>query len=315
MDTSKALAWAQAWLLENGYTETLPRELVRERPWSQVTRFHTDHGSLYLKQVAPAFGDEAKLLVMLNRLGYTPITRTLANDDALICFLMTDSGTPLRNALKQNYRVDIFAGLMPQYAELQQDATYYVNEMLKLGLPDWRLARWPELYADLIAKVTTHGLPADTIAALQNLSPRVAEICQQIAAYNLPETLDHGDFQDNNVLIKVNKLVINDWSDAAITHPFFSLATWLDSAQRHHNIGPRDPRHAAMRDSYLNAWTEHGDLEKLQAAFALVRQLGPLHFCISFLRVADCPGHDDYPHFNDYLLQGLNAFIAGQNSQ
>ncbi len=76
--------------------------------------------------------------------------------------------------------------------------------------------------------------------------------------YNIPETIEHGDFHDNNMLVAGdNKLIINDWGDKVITHPFFSIASFLDSAFRNHKINSTSHTVRSLLDSYLNHWVEY----------------------------------------------------------
>ena len=57
-----------------------------------------------------------------------------------------------------------------------------------------------------------------------------------LQCYNIPQTLDHGDFHLLNVLQKGYKFTIIDFGDSAITHPFFSIIFFLDILETKLNL-------------------------------------------------------------------------------
>ena len=88
--------------------------------------------------------------------------------------------------------------------------------------------------------------------------------------YDIVETIEHGDFHDNNCLIDAqDALVFNDWGDAVITHPFFSLISFLKSAERHHNISVNTALYQDLRDTYLTTWQDFEPESRLLEAFEL----------------------------------------------
>ncbi len=66
---------------------------------------------------------------------------------------------------------------------------------------------------------------------MQELAPRFAQICDELAAFGIPETLNHGDFHDGNVLVKNGRITLFDWGDGCVAHPFVSLRTFFVSIE------------------------------------------------------------------------------------
>ena len=56
-------------------------------------------------------------------------------------------------------------------------------------------------------------------------APRLLDACDRLAALGPGPTVMHGDFHPWNVLRADERIVVIDWSDAAMGHPFTELAT------------------------------------------------------------------------------------------
>ncbi|MCX7123713.1 MAG: aminoglycoside phosphotransferase family protein [Gammaproteobacteria bacterium] len=301
--------WAQAYFARQ--SELLQGfEEVRIMPWSQVYRITiSKHKVIYLKHMSPPFAIEARLLQYWARQQNNQVPKILAANADLNCFLMEDSGECLRPLLKENYRMEWVCKALQSYAKLQQHEVQNLNKLLALGVPDWRLAKLPGLYAELIGRTAflkAEGLSDQEIQSLHDLKPKVAEMCQRLSAFPVPETLEHGDFQDNNILLQGDRLIVNDWGDAVISHPFFSLVSFLDSARRNHGILEGSAEvHSKLRDTYLDAWLEYASKDKIMECFELAQHLGAIKFAISFYRVALCPGMENLAQYQGTIAAAL----------
>ncbi len=102
----------------------------------------------------------------------------------------------------------------------------------------------------------------------------VRELCDEVAAYGITETLQHDDLHDAQVFVRDGRLLLMDWGDACISHPFFSLSvtlegvlSWgLDDAEDSVDTTP-------FRDAYLAPFAERYDVD-LAAACAPATRLG-----------------------------------------
>jgi aminoglycoside phosphotransferase (APT) family kinase protein len=96
-----------------------------------------------------------------------------------------------------------------------------VDELLAAGVPDFRLAVLPDRYAALVA--------ADGIEQrFRDALPRVREMADELAAYDVTETLQHDDLHDGQVFVRDDRQLILDWGDAVVSHPFFTLSVTLE---------------------------------------------------------------------------------------
>lgn len=308
MINNEIVVWAKERLSNLGYVILAEPEMVRSMPWSQVARLHTTKGNVYLKITAEPFSQEANLLTFLDDIGVQCIPKVIAMNHDKRCFLMEEAGKTLRDKLKTKYDISFPSQALNTYAVLQLKCIPYVHQLLAMGVHDWRLVQLPKLYSDFIAQTNMlkqDGLSEADLKALKDFYPNFISLCTELANFNIPETLEHGDFQDNNILIKNNKIMLHDFGDATITHPFFSLASFLYSAERHHDIHQGDPNYTALYNSYMMPWQISITPEKQQAAFYIARKLGRFVFALSFARIKSCEGIEAFPEYNGYIAQAL----------
>lgn len=313
MKETQAKAWAQTSLINLGYVIQGSMEVIRAMPWSQVSRFSTSRGYVYFKQMAPQFAVEPLVLSFLAQRYFYCIPPLLASNAELRCFLMPDVGTRLREKLKMNYQIEIATKVLTTYADIQLNTMKDIAGILSLGVKDWRLKRLPDIYLQLLAQeelLRTDGLTQDELRTIQHLYSRFVENCEQLAQLGIPETVEHGDFQDNNILINDKKdIIINDWGDTNITHPFFSLGSWLDSARRHHGLQKNSAQYKALVNAYLEKWQQYALIDELHNAFLVAERLRPVLFSINFQRVTTCPGMEALGEFKGYIATALREFI------
>lgn len=124
--------------------------------------------------------------------------------------------------------------------------------------------------------------------------------------------MEHTDFNDNNILIKNSHLTIGDWGDAVISHPFYSLVSYLSSATRYHGLKEGDERYIHLQNVYLNQWIEFETKEKLLEAFYLSKRLRPLQIALSFIRVKMCLNLESSFIFTGYITEALRDFIEAE---
>ena len=140
--------------------------------------------------------------------------------------LMADAGVPLVGVLARERDLRRWLEVLPQYAQLQLDAIADVDELLSVGVPDRRLDKLPTQYEHLLG--ATPGWPARSCAQLDRLRPRVREMCEELAAYGIPETIQHNDLHDGQVFVRGDDYRFLDWAEACISHPFFTMAITLE---------------------------------------------------------------------------------------
>jgi hypothetical protein len=185
---------------------------------------------------------------------------------------------------------------------------------LQAGALDHRLINLPSLYLQLINEkelLLNDGLLTAEIYDLYELHSKLIEQCRLLAQYKIPETIEHGDFHDNNILIQGEKISIHDWGEVTITHPFFSLASCLYMATYPsiHNLQENGEKYLTLQNCYLKNWIEYAPMNKLVEAFLLIKKLRHFQFVLGFSRIKMCKGMDELPRYNGCIAKPLRKFI------
>jgi aminoglycoside phosphotransferase (APT) family kinase protein len=143
------------------------------------------------------------------------------------------------------------------------------------------------------------GLTSSEFRQLQDLRLRFKQICSDLASFGIPESLNHGDFHDGNVLLKNGRVTFFDWGDASLTHPFVSLRTFFVSIEIALKLDDYSftPEMAALLDRYLEPWQKFASKDALLDAYRLSKSVASIvkalswHLTISRL---DGPLREEY---------------------
>jgi hypothetical protein len=272
-----ACAWTRNELDRLGYRLAGPVEQLRSWTVSTVMTVATDRGTVYFKASPPMFAREPVLTQALAKQfpGHTP--RVLAVDAERHWMLMADFGATTLADLEDE---GAWREALSALARIQRSQIGRTDRLLELGCPDRGLDVLAEqtevLLTDTDAMLPGHplGLSSQEIEALQGLGPRLSDIRAGLAGYRLPQTLEHGDLDVGNASIQDGNCVYTDWSDSSVAHPFFTPA----------NICGWHRDSEAMRDAYLESWTDFGPMSRLREAYRLAEPLNALHQAIGYHR-------------------------------
>lgn len=299
----RATHWIEAELSRLGLTATGPIEQPHVRPWSTVLRVPTAEGSVFFKANSPAFAHEPALAHELARRRPDCIAAVLAADEDPGWMLMRDGGTALRDYIRSAEDLRHWDTVLLLYAGLQRDLARHEEELLALGAFDRRLAilpaRYEELLADpMIARVDEPDrLTSEHFRRLRGLAPRFAETCRRLAEYGVPETIQHDDFHDANVLVPDGRYTIFDWGDACVSHPFCTLLVTLRSIAFRLDLEDDAPALLRLRDACLESWVGYGPLPRLREALVLAQRIGMVCRALAWNHLASSlegPLRDEY---------------------
>lgn len=252
--------------------------------WSTVMRVPSNKGILFFKATAPETRHEISLTQKLT--GWYPddLPELIAVDPTHGWMLMRDGGEPLRASIRPTQDIKPWKPVIRRYAELQIGLARHVDEMLALGIPDHRLAVLPPLFSQLLADEESlmvgqeKGLISDEFRQLQSLESRFEEICDELAAFGIPESINHGDFHDGNVLVKDGCITFFDWGDADVTHPFVSLRTFFVSIEMALDLDDYvvTPEMTVLLDGYLEPFQNFASKEDLRKAYVLSKPVASI---------------------------------------
>jgi Phosphotransferase enzyme family len=274
-------------------------EVVHDRPWSRVLRVPTAGEDLYLKQCAPVQAFEPALTVALAGRWPDRVPEVVAADPERAWLLLRDGGTRLR---ERGGDVATFVRALELYGELQRDEAAHVDELLALGLPDLRLPVVAAAYEPFFED--DHGLEHEEVARLRVLAPRFSELCSELEAFGLPDSIQHDDLHDGNVFVRGERVAIFDWGDSSVAHPLWSMVKPLRDA------GDRGLDPKPLCDAYLVAWTAVEAEERLRAALRVAVPVGVFAYALQVRRLLGFLPAEARPDFEVYLAAQLRRLLA-----
>ena len=234
---------------------------------SVVLRASSDAGDAFFKCSTDVFRHEAVMTRSLAELMPALVPEVVAVDGDQGWMLMRDLGA----AELGDQDESLWHEGLVAHAGIQQLWLGRTDELVGLGLPVRSLA-------DLAGQV--EEMTGDTVL-LARMSPEVrerwlataptlVEWCLRLDDLGPGPTLVHGDLHPWNVAFGADGARVFDWTDAAVSHPFVDLATYVfrtrDVSVRRHLV-----------DAYVGAWAAEVSAEALRDAAALGLVVGALY--------------------------------------
>ncbi|CAN5691280.1 hypothetical protein BH23CHL2_BH23CHL2_12810 [soil metagenome] len=289
-------------------------EVEQLRSWerSSVMSVETDAGMIYFKAVPPQWGHEPGLTEYLSRRFPAIMPDVVAAAPDLGRMLIREfPGKPLPDSADPT----LWARAYETLGRVQRELTGSIDQLRTLGVPH----RGPEVLIDRIPGLLRDdrlmrlglegGLTGAEAESLRLAEHRLIAACARLAASPVPLSLDHGDFWPGNIYADQGSVTLFDWSDATLTHPFFSLVMAADEiAECLGGVpGAADP----VIDAYLRQWLDFGSIDDLRAIFADAMLVAPLHLAAMY-RDAYLPAMEFVeeldrmtPHFLRWLAKRL----------
>jgi Phosphotransferase enzyme family len=258
--------------------------------WSTVLRVPTADGVVWFKACHPSHGFEPALTLELAGLRPERVIEVLATDLDRGWMITADAGQRLRELLGSPDDLVRWEEFLPLHADVQLATADRTGQLLKLGVPDERLAVLPahldEALADrrVLLVDREDGLDETQHAQLVASVPEVERLCAELAAVGIPETVQHDDLHDGNVFVRDGEYVTFDWGDSCISHPFHTLVVTLRAAAWRHDLLPGAAQLERMRDAYLEPFDSYGSRAELLDAFAIAYRLGTIARALSWYR-------------------------------
>jgi phosphotransferase family enzyme len=227
--------------------------------------------AVWLKVVPPFFAHEGPLIGAMP--AGAPVPRLLGHADPGRSLLAELPGEDLfRASLAQRVSMlDLLVGLQLEWCGR-------VDELLGLGLPDWR---GPALQRDIrsVFERTRPELGSEPIEVLTAFIDELPQRLDELSAAGLPETLVHGDFHCGNVRGFGTRMTLIDWGDAGVGHPLLDHAAFLERAPAEFHA----PLEAHWKQLCLRAWPGSDP----QRAWSLVAPLAAARQAVMYRKFLD----------------------------
>ncbi|MDV3348052.1 aminoglycoside phosphotransferase family protein [Leptothoe sp. LEGE 181152] len=311
----QASNWVDAQLEDLGYSSITAIECVRNWSISWVLSIKTAEGTLYLKAASPnvpLFCDEPVVTQTLACLFLDQIPTVLAIHPQHHWMLLTDFGKPIGHRIPLRTKEHIYRS----FANLQIQATQHCDRMLAAGCLDRRLhVLHTQIEPFINDEETLSALSAAEveIEQLHAVAPKLKDLCSQLASYNIPETLVHGDLHLNNVAFHQEHYLYFDWTDACISHPFFDLLKFSLADKQISLLSDvtrlwQQRSMTRLRHEYLKQWQQYESPERLSAAWNIAKPLCILHHAITYqtmIKALEARTRPEVSHVLPYLLREL----------
>ena len=264
-------ARASTWMIDQMAADGRPVVVAprQHQLWglSVVLRASSADGNVFFKCSADLFRHEAVVTQALATLMPDLVPEVIAVDGAQGWMLMRDLGAAeLGDQDESLWHEGVVA-----HAGIQQSWLGRTDELVALGLPVRSLT-------DLAAQV--EAMTEDTVL-MERMSPDLrerwlatapafVESCRRLDEIGPGPTLVHGDFHPWNVAFGPATTRVFDWTDAAVSHPFVDLATYVFRTE---DVAVR----RRLVDAYVGAWSTVWPEESLREAAALGLVVGALY--------------------------------------
>jgi hypothetical protein len=254
------LAWARALLAERGLRSTAPPTQVRTWNLSSLWRVPVDGQIAWLKVVPHFFAHEGALLAVM---AGARVPTVLGHDGGRM-LLAEIAGEDLYAA-----ELPLLQKMVNLLVELQRSWQGRAEELLALGLPDWRGPALGAAIADVVER-TREEIAAEDRVTLADFVRGLPGRFDDVARCGFKDSLVHGDFHPGNFRGDERSLTLLDWGDSGVGHPLLDQPAFLDAI-------PNDTANA-VRAHWLRQWreavpgTDPGRASVLLAPIAAARQ-------------------------------------------
>jgi aminoglycoside phosphotransferase (APT) family kinase protein len=241
-------AWVDARLDGQGRRRTGPVEPTKVWSLSAVVRVPCEPGpALWLKAACPYFHAEPALTGLVAQMVPQHAPRLVAVDEGRAWLLAEE----IAGADEDDEEVP--PGLGRAAARIA--ATVHVRSLDHLaeieaaGVPVRDLPTTLREFDEVLrGSVELERLTAAEVSAARATRDHVRGVLEELAGLGIPDTLVHGDLHIGNVAHDGDSVVLYDWSDAAVSHPFLDLILMAERL-------PEDQQ-AEARTAYAEVWRE-----------------------------------------------------------
>ena len=274
-------ASAERWItdqvmrLERGAVQGI--EPIKSWSISCVFKVTTETDVLYFKasRDLPLFVNEGSMLVYLGKLYPERVPVPIAIEPERGWMLLEDLGDPLGRDSDINQQ----ARMMQDFARLQIGSSQRIEGLLTAGCTDRRIESLPTQIGPLFEdELVVSFLTEEERGALKEAAPRLRALIADLLALPIPVALLHGDLHAGNVIRRDDSFLYFDWTDAAISHPFFDMI--------HIFMEEDDTKKLTLQEAYLSAWEEHYAKADVRRAWELAGTLYALYHAVSYQQIA-----------------------------
>jgi len=289
---ARDVAWAVAALEDHGFRQVAPAEQVRTWNLSSLWRIPVEGEVLWLKCVPPFFAHEGTVLA---RLPDRTVPRLVAHADGRV--LMRE----VAGEDQYDAALPTLLALVSMLVELQVERIGAEADLLAWGLPDWRAPALSQAVDSAVHR-TAPEVSEEDRRTLDELVERLPERFAALAACGIPDSLVHGDFAPGNARGDHQRLVLLDWGDCGVGHPFFDRSAFTDRIP--HELVP------AVSEHWNGLWRQAVPGCDPERAAELLAPLGAARMAVIYRGFLDRIEPSEHPYHRQDPARWLGRAAA-----
>jgi aminoglycoside phosphotransferase (APT) family kinase protein len=267
-------AWVDDRLAALGRRRTGPSEPVKVWSMSAVLKIPSDPDPVWLKAACRHFHAEPALTRLVSQMLPAHTPSVIATDD--------ERGWTLTEHMAGADEEAVPEGIGPPAARiaaaLQLRSLEHLPEISAAGVPVRDLTATRHGFDEILAaSAELVQLTPDEVAAAQAARPTVHALLEELDSLGIPDTLVHGDLHSGNVAQDGDSLLLYDWSDASVSHPFLDVVL----------LGSRlsDDEREATLAAYAEVWRAAYPLLDTTRALALAEHANTIYQMVTFEQI------------------------------
>ena len=229
---------------------------------------------VYFKASCPLFHAEPAITELLAKVVHDHVPEVLAVDQARAFMLMS----ALPGDDPGHWRPEVAPTASRAIARTQMIMTGHLAELRAAGAPDRTLEPTLENLAMIVSdSVELDQLTVEERDRVRKAEPWLAQQLRTLSESGLPYTISHGDLHGGNIAAGCGRLVIFDWTDAAISFPTLDAVLLARSAT--------DAYRDATMAAYIGEWRRAFDSLDFAAIWQTSRIATKIYQAISYERI------------------------------
>jgi aminoglycoside phosphotransferase (APT) family kinase protein len=246
-------AWVDDQLAARGRSRGGPAQPVNVWSLSAVVRVPCDPAPpVWVKGSCRHFHAEPALTRLVAEMLPIHAPPLIATDDERGWTLMED--IPGVDYEDQDTPPPVGAQAARAIAALQLRSLEHLTEIEASGVPVRDLTTTMHQFDQVLGESVELGqLTAGELEAARGTRHDVHRVLAELAGLGIPDTLVHGDLHTGNLAQGADTLVLYDWSDAAVSHPFLDLVLLCERLSQEEQESARTTYAAAWRAAYPEA--------------------------------------------------------------
>ncbi|YAF95434.1 MAG: aminoglycoside phosphotransferase family protein [Nodularia sp. CChRGM 3473] len=278
----KVVSWINSQIYSRNMNVIAPIEQVKSQTRSCLLKVTTTSGNIYFKATFGIFYNEPAITNLLSEFYSKNLPDLIVIETQQHWMLMTEFGGKHLGKITD---ITQWEEALSLFAKMQIQAVAQINKLLDIGCPNRGIERLVSQVEPLLADTSTLLVPPNNprfleseIKRLSFLAPELIAMCYELAMCGIPQTLIHGDFHCENVIVTDENFIYFDWSDAAISHPFFDVILFLQDIT--HQLPDVTDVQVRLRNAYLEPWTVYMPIEQLISVFEKAQPIAALYYAV-----------------------------------